>query len=122
MTYTRVEKRNPGMEMIRTILRKLTIITAGVSAVVAVTHVKSAHAERVISDYEASKLTLESLTAVPVYHPVVHHAVAHRAAATSSRGRTVLASRAQSAHPMVHLVSFHVVKKASHSGHVRNRT
>lgn len=122
MTYTRVEKRNPGMEMIRTILRKLTIITAGVSAVVAVTHVKSAHAERVISDYEASKLTLESLTAVPVYHPVVHHAVTRHSVATASRGRTVLASRAQSTHPMIHLVSFHVAKKASHSAHVRNRT
>ncbi|MFT8806087.1 MAG: hypothetical protein ABF876_13145 [Acetobacter aceti] len=107
--------------MIRTILRKLTIITAGISAVVMVANVKSAHAERIISDYEASKLTLESLTAVPVYHPIVHH-VSARHAAVASRSRTVLASRAQSAHPMVHLVSFHVVKKASHAAHMRNRT
>jgi hypothetical protein len=117
-----MEKRNPGMEMIRTVLRKLTIITAGISAVVAVVHANPAHAERIISDYEASKLTLESLTAVPVYHPVVHHAAAHHYAVATAGRHTVVASRAQSSHPMVHLVSFHVAKKATHAVHSRSRT
>ncbi|WP_242010171.1 hypothetical protein [Acetobacter conturbans] len=102
--------------MIRTMMRKLTLITAGLSAVVAVAAVTPAHAERIISDSEASRLTLESLTAVPAYHPPVRHYA-------MARKHVVLASRAHAGtQPSIHLVSFHMVKKAGHAVHTRRRT
>ena len=100
----------------RTMVRKLTFITAGLSAIV-VASSHSAHAERVLSDFEASKLTLESLTAAPVYHAPVHH---YRAVAASSSRHVAVASR--SSHPMVHLVSFHVVKPSAAKAHTHHRT
>lgn len=78
----------------------------------------SAHAERVISDLEASKLTFASLTAAPA--PVVHvrrvsHVVrvSHQQAAPS---RSV-------ARNMVHLVTFRPAKHATvHLTARRHRT
>ncbi|MFH7810635.1 MULTISPECIES: hypothetical protein [Acetobacter] len=64
----------------------------------------SVHAERVLSDLEASKLTFASLTAPP---PVVHvrHIVHHTATASHAPHKVVLASAQHG--KMVHLVSYH---------------
>ncbi|MFT8718082.1 hypothetical protein [Acetobacter sp.] len=102
----------------RSMVRKLTFITAGLSAIV-VASSHSAHAERVLSDFEASKLTLESLTAAPVYHAPVHH---YRVATAASSSRHHVAVASRSSRPMVHLVSFHVVKPSVSKAHAHHRT
>ncbi|MFT8674259.1 hypothetical protein [Acetobacter sp.] len=75
-----------------------------------------AHAERVISDLEATKLTFAALTAAPRPRPVVHHVVASR---RSGKQHIVLAS-AHNAHSanMVHFVSYHA---ASHPLHAKKQ-
>lgn len=106
--------------MIKSAMRNLARFAAGASAVIAVISVTPAHAERIISDYEASKLTLESLTAAPAYHPVVYHIAHHKVAAANVRMAST--SRHATTRPMVRFVSFKVVKKASaHSAPVRRR-
>lgn len=64
----------------------------------------SVHAERVLSDLEASKLTFASLTAPP---PVIHvrHTVRH-VASNSHGGHKIIMAAAQHG-KMVHLVSYH---------------
>lgn len=86
-------------------------LSAGVSAVNS-----SAHAERVISDLEASKLTFASLTAVPA--PVVHvHRASHVVHVASHQ------SHSAASHSMVHLVSYHPARHAaSHAATRRHRT
>lgn len=59
--------------------------------------VKSARAERVLTDYEASRLTLSALTSVPM---VRHRSVSHQS------GRTHIA-RAHSPHATVRNVAYH---------------
>lgn len=66
-----------------------------------------AHAERVISDLEATKLTFAALTATPP----VHHFSPSRHQVASSRLHTKVAHAAP-AHSIVHLVSYH---KTSHA-------
>ncbi|OUJ13479.1 hypothetical protein [Acetobacter okinawensis] len=64
----------------------------------------SVHAERVLSDLEASKLTFASLTAPP---PVIHaHHMVRRVAANAHAGHKVILASAQHG-KMVHLVSYH---------------
>ncbi|MCP1227353.1 hypothetical protein [Acetobacter fabarum] len=64
----------------------------------------SVHAERVLSDLEASKLTFASLTAPP---PVVHvRRVVRRAATTNHASHKVILASAPHG-KMVHLVSYH---------------
>ncbi|MFT9062285.1 MAG: hypothetical protein ABF430_00600 [Acetobacter persici] len=89
-------------------------LSAGVSAVNS-----SAHAERVISDLEASKLTFASLTAVPA--PVVH---VHRASHASHVVHVAShQSHSAASHSMVHLVSYHPARHAaSHAATRRHRT
>lgn len=74
----------------------------------------SVHAERVLSDLEASKLTFASLTAPP---PVirVHHYVRHAAASSHATHKVVLAGAQHG--KMVHLVSYHQTAHAVHSKH-----
>ncbi|EHH68336.1 hypothetical protein GMO_11060 [Gluconobacter morbifer G707] len=61
-----------------------------------------AHARPAITDYEASKLTLDALTATPVYHrPVIHRYFASRAHSSS---RHMIASNAH--HAVVRNVSY----------------
>ncbi|MBB3883320.1 hypothetical protein [Acetobacter oeni] len=104
--------------MIGKVLRKLTLFTAGVSVAVIFFGEKPAYAERVISDYEASKLTLESLTATPVYHVPRHVSVASH---SGSRIAWQPAARRNS-HGLVHLASFHVARRTVSAAHVRHRT
>lgn len=74
----------------------------------------SAHAERVISDLEASKLTFASLTAAPP--PVIHHHVVRVS-------HQVAAQHGASSHNMVHLVSYHPARHAvAHTATRRHRT
>lgn len=101
--------------MIVRVLQRLTFLTVGGYAAVMLSGSKPAHAERIISDYEASKLTLESLTAAPVYHPV-HH-VAFTSRSSGRRFQEVSAHR-----NLVHLVAFHTVKRSGSSAHTRHRT
>ncbi|MFT8417324.1 MAG: hypothetical protein ABF636_00650 [Acetobacter sp.] len=77
----------------------------------------SVHAERVLSDLEASKLTFASLTAPPpVIH--VHHALHHAA----TGGHKVVLASAQHG-KMVHLVSYHQpVHSVVHSNKHHHRT
>ncbi|MDG6094464.1 hypothetical protein LOC54_04940 [Acetobacter sp. AN02] len=84
--------------MIATLARRISFafMTGGLFGAVAA----PAHAERVISDYEAGKLTLESLTAAPAVH-YVHRVSAHRAVSHAARG-----SRSQQ-RSLVHLASYH---------------
>ncbi len=64
----------------------------------------SVHAERVLSDLEASKLTFASLTAPP---PAIHaHHMVRRVAARGHAGHKVVLASAQHG-KMVHLVSYH---------------
>ncbi|MBV1836577.1 hypothetical protein [Acetobacter estunensis] len=105
--------------MIRTVVRKLTVVTAGIGLMTCVAGAKSAHAERIISDFEASKLTLESLTAVPVYHPVAHHVAARHA---GSLHMAVASRRGSNMHGLVHLASYRTVKRSTAVAHVRHRT
>ncbi|MDE7546919.1 hypothetical protein PY793_02800 [Acetobacter fabarum] len=64
----------------------------------------SVHAERVLSDLEASKLTFASLTAPP---PVAHvRHIAHHTATVSHAQHKVVLAAAQHG-KMVHLVSYH---------------
>lgn len=72
----------------------------------------SVHAERVLSDLEASKLTFASLTAPP---PVirVRHVVRHTAAAGHTPHKVTLASAQHG--KMVHLVSYHQTVHAAHT-------
>ncbi|AOX16882.1 hypothetical protein [Kozakia baliensis] len=73
-----------------------------------------AHAARVISDYEASKLTLDALTATPVYHrPVVRH-VAYRHAATHHDIYAMNRSHGLSRHALVHTVVYHPHTSLAH--------
>ncbi|WP_147151133.1 hypothetical protein [Neoasaia chiangmaiensis] len=78
-----------------------------------------AHAQRVISDYEASKLTLDALTATPVYHrPVVHHVMyrpSHTRFAVTHGVAHGLSRRA-----LIHNVVYHP-KAASVSKHHHTR-
>ncbi|GAN68980.1 hypothetical protein [Acetobacter orleanensis] len=86
----------------------------GLSAGTLAVH-SSAHAERVISDLEASKLTFASLTAAPP--PVVHvHRVSHvMHVAHQTHG--------MSSHSMVHLVSYHAARHTvAHAATHRHRT
>lgn len=104
--------------MIRKAMRRLTVLTAGVSVAVVFVSSKPAHAERIISDYEAGKLTLASLTAAPPpYHPV-----AHRVVAKSRSTGHVVASSQHASRGMVHLVAYHTVRSTAHSAHLRHRT
>ena len=80
----------------------------------------SVHAERVLSDLEASKLTFASLTAPP---PVIHthHVVRHVAANSRASHKVVLASASHG--KMVHLVSYHPAAHAvAHSSRHHHRT
>ncbi|MFP2872004.1 hypothetical protein ACLEIY_07135 [Acetobacter tropicalis] len=72
----------------------------------------SAHAERIISDLEASKLTFASLTAPP---PVVH------VRRTSHTVHQVASNHHASSHNMVRLVSYHPKHAAAHAAR-RHRT
>lgn len=103
--------------MIGSVMRKLSLFTAGISAVFVFSTVKPAHAERVISDYEASKLTLESLTAAPVYH-VVHHI----SGASHSRAHSFQVAAHRNSQGLIHLASFRTVKRSGSAMHVRHRT
>ena len=85
---------------------RCALFVAGMS-VCAITTGPSAHAERIISDYEATKLTFASLTAPP---PVIHvrrktHAVP---------GYRLASTRHTSARNMVHLVSYPVKHNRVH--------
>lgn len=79
----------------------------------------SAHAERVISDLEASKLTFASLTAAPP--PVVHvRRVSHVVRASHTQ---VASQRGATSRNMVHLVAYHPTKRAvTHAATRRHRT
>jgi hypothetical protein len=68
--------------MARLLGRTFAVFTLGAGIACASVMVHPAHAERVISDYEASRLTLGALTAAPV----VHHVVYRHAATHSARG------------------------------------
>lgn len=81
----------------------------------------SVHAERVLSDLEASKLTFASLTAPP---PVIHahHMVRHMASNGHDGHKVILAAAAQHG-KMVHLVSYHQSAHAAlHSSKHHHRT
>ncbi|CAI9120845.1 hypothetical protein [Brytella acorum] len=72
-------------------MRKLVGSTLmGVMVVAGIAHVPCAHA-RSISDAEAGRLTLDALTAEPVYHrPVtMHHVMARHSGSHSSRASLV---------------------------------
>ena len=85
-------------------------LSAGVVAVSS-----SAHAERIISDLEASKLTFASLTAAP---PVVH---VHHVSRVSYASHQVASNHHAASHNMVHLVSYHPKHVVAHSSR-RHRT
>lgn len=104
--------------MIGKSLRKLTVLAAGITVAAGFAG-KSAHAERVISDYEASKLTLEALTAAPVYRPVIRH---HYVAAHVRPRSYAVASRHTTSRNMVHYVAFRTVRHPAHAVHTRHRT
>ncbi|WP_338331378.1 hypothetical protein [Acetobacter sp. LMG 32666] len=81
----------------------------------------SVHAERVLSDLEASKLTFASLTAPP---PVirVRHVVRHASSASSRTSHKVVLASAQHG-KMVHLVSYHpTAHTVVHSSKHHHRT
>lgn len=92
---------------------------------IAVLTAKAAWAERVISDYEASKLTFSALIAPPSahrYHRPVHHTVQRFAAHhSSSRPATLQLARRQT-HSMVRNVAFrgHVISPHSRKTHKRH--
>ena len=75
----------------------------------------SAHAERVISDLEASKLTFASLTAAPP--PVVH--VRHVSHVVRASHTQVASQHGAASRNMVHLVSYPPARHAV--GHVSTR-
>ncbi|MCP1241303.1 hypothetical protein GOB86_00265 [Acetobacter lambici] len=80
----------------------------------------SVHAERVLSDLEASKLTFASLTAPP---PVIRarHAVRHASTTTGRASHKVLLASAHG--KMVHLVSYHpTAHTVVHSSKHHHRT
>ncbi|OUJ04317.1 hypothetical protein [Acetobacter cibinongensis] len=86
--------------MMRLPFMRCAFALVGMSAGVMTTGA-SAHAERIISDLEASKLTFASLTAAPP--PVVHvHHVAH----VASMHRQIASAKIKPTHGMVHLVSY----------------
>ncbi|GBQ93766.1 hypothetical protein AA23498_1827 [Acetobacter nitrogenifigens DSM 23921 = NBRC 105050] len=100
-------------------LRKLSIFALGTVAVGAFYGAKPAHAERIISDYEASRLTLASLTAAPPVYHAVHHVAARSHAAPAHQ----YASSRSYSHGLVHLAAYHSPRKAaSHARAVRHRT
>ncbi|MBO1324187.1 hypothetical protein K2X14_03320 [Acetobacter sp. TBRC 12305] len=72
-----------------------------------------AHAERVISDLEATKLTFASLTAAPRPRPVVRHVAA---SSHTARQHVVLASaHTTRSSNMVHFVSYHAPSHPLHA-------
>ncbi|GAN53372.1 hypothetical protein [Tanticharoenia sakaeratensis] len=81
----------------------------------------AAHAQRVISDYEASKLTLDALTSVPVVHHVTYHRVTRVASRHGVSSHEAVISR----HALIHQVAYHphaavrtvAVHRASHRHH-----
>ncbi|MFT8467136.1 hypothetical protein [Acetobacter syzygii] len=79
----------------------------------------SVHAERILSDLEASKLTFASLTAPP---PVIrpHHFVRHVAATSHGTHKITLAAAQHG--KMVHLVSYHAASRTVHSNKHHHRT
>lgn len=90
-------------------LMRCVLTLVGVSSVAALSGT-SAHAERVISDLEASKLTFAALTAAPPIVPVRHSfRTAHNA------HHVTVVARAKPAHGMVRLVSYHAKHAAPHA-------
>lgn len=85
----------------------LTLV--GVSSLAALSSAP-AHAERVISDLEASKLTFASLTAAPPVIPVRHTVRIAR-----NGHHTTMVAHAKPAHGMVRLVSYHAKHAAPHA-------
>ncbi|MCX2564914.1 hypothetical protein OQ496_00425 [Acetobacter suratthaniensis] len=101
--------------MTRFVLGRVSLVLCGM-AVAAFGFQSAAHAQRVISDLEASKLTFAALTAPP---PVIHlHSRAHHGAAAHS----VAVAHAGKVHGMVHLVSYHASKHAVHGKKTHHRT
>lgn len=100
-------------------MRRLSVLKLVTSVVVAGAAFASSDAKaREITDWEASKLTLDALTATPVYHrPVVshshhagaiHQAAAHHAAMPSRRS-------------LVHTVVYHAKAPVSGKAHHARR-
>ncbi|RUT26171.1 hypothetical protein C0V97_07255 [Asaia sp. W19] len=100
-------------------MRRLSVLKLATSVIAAgaafASHGASA---REITDWEASKLTLDALTATPVYHrPAVSHshhgATVHQVASHRSVG--------QSRSALVHTVVYHAKAPASAKGHHARR-
>jgi hypothetical protein len=102
--------------MARFIFGRVSLMFCGM-AVAGLGFLPVAHAQRVISDLEASKLTFAALTAPP---PVIHHHI--RVAHHSSTAHVVSVAHASKAHSMVHLVSYHAPKHAVHGKKAHHRT
>ncbi|GAB3593276.1 MULTISPECIES: hypothetical protein [Acetobacter] len=102
--------------MARFIFGRVSLMFCGM-AVAGLGFLPVAHAQRVISDLEASKLTFAALTAPP---PVIHHHI--RVAHHSSTAHVVSVAHAGKAHSMVHLVSYHAPKHAVHGKKAHHRT
>ncbi|MCQ9154402.1 hypothetical protein [Acidomonas methanolica] len=85
----------------------LVSVGAGMSA--------PAHAQRVLTDYEASKLTFDALTAPPVFH---HHATFfhHHSRHASSASRMRFA-QADNAHVTLVSARMHGKSTHTHSSH-----
>lgn len=90
-------------------LMRFVLTLLGVSGVAAFSSTTS-HAERVISDLEASKLTFAALTAAP---PVVP--VRHTIRSTHNARHMTIVAHAKPAHGMVRLVSYHAKHTAPHA-------
>jgi len=113
--------------MIQRLTRGLMALALGTGCVASVAAVKPAHAERApLTDFQASRLTLDALTATPVVvHRVVYHPTAAKKYAKGSHHHAVSA-HAISTH--VHAQVRNVVYSAhtSHASHgakkARHRT
>ncbi|WP_147092726.1 hypothetical protein [Swaminathania salitolerans] len=97
------------MRRISVVRRATPLITAGLVSAGLFFGAQGASA-REITDLEASKLTLDALTATPVAHHVTHHShhsASHRHSAASHH-------QATSRHSLVHTVVYHAKPSSTH--------
>lgn len=107
--------------MFRKLMSKVVTITCSGAALTAVMVGQPAHAEHVVTEYEAGKLTLAALTAAPPAR-IVHH-VSHRRSIRGHGAHVVLAAHhGRSARSMVHTVAYHSHATSHKTGKRRHHT
>ncbi|QNT78738.1 hypothetical protein [Entomobacter blattae] len=99
--------------MIRRLVSKTVFVVCAGAAVVTFSTPQKARAEHIVTDYEAGKLTLASLTATP---PAVHHSyrrVHYSRKGAAHQNVVRVAYHGHSSRKLVHNVVYHHGKKAS---------